>query len=242
MAQRQSLEDAIRAAQLDVAEHDDKVVIDRSMFASRKRGRIAVVSKSRDLIGSPLGEVDGNSEAHFWKTKYETLRSERREAEEDLEQQVEIGLQREAKLDALNTLLNKKVELLQAGAVTSADATELMDKLDQLRKLVKFYENLTATTVKMDHTSSEEYTVTVQHSAKPTHTTRFKIEMSAPDEGGDRRPAALGFSFEPDPNVNMHLLPEYLHRGLECESGMMPVILADILTKLYFDGTDPQNS
>ena len=235
MARRQSLEELIKASRIEVEEHEDRVFIDRSHFASRKRGRIAVVSKSRDLIGSPLEEIDGNSEAGFWRAKYEQLRAERRDAEEDLEQQLEIALQREAKMDAYSKLLEKKVELLQAGKVSRTDATELADKLEVLRKTLAFYEQLTSSTVRVD--SSEEYTVTVRHTAKATHTTRFKIGMPASEAlSGDRK--ALGISYEPAKDANVQLLPEYLQQDLECEGGMMPVILCDILTKLYLEGND----
>ena len=223
------------AAKLAVADFDKCVMIDRTQFASRKRGRIAVITKSKDLLdgtpsGGPLEELDTNSEANFWRDKYEKLRSEKSNAEEELERELEITTEREQKLDSYAKLLEKKVQqLIGNGSSASSSAGSTVESL--LKKVV-FYEAMTSMSVKLQ--PGDGYICTVKNTVNKT-VTQFKIELK---EGSTESDAAGGADILDQevnytPIANPDLLPEYLQEEIECEKRMLPVILGDVLQLLY---------
>ena len=215
-----TLEEAINAAKCAIDDLDEVVLIDRSQFASRKRGKIAVVSKSMDVHTGPLRDVDGNAESIFWREKYEKLRAEHSAGAEEIENQLAITIEREDKLDKYAKLLEKKIEKLLDSA-PQASSNDLIDKLDAMRKKLAFYERMTSLTVKMD--SDDQFICTTKNNVKKV-SSRFKIVLKEGEPNIDFAPIA-----------NPNLLPEYLREEIECESAMLPVIMGDVLQSLYDD-------
>ena len=213
-----TLEDAINAARCAIDDLDEGVLIDRSQFASRKRGKIAVVSKSSDVHTGPLRDVDGNAESIFWREKYEKLRAEHSAGAEEIENQLAITIEREEKLDKYAKLLEKKIEKLLDSAPQSS-SSDLIDKLDAMRKKLEFYESMTSMVVKME--SDDQYICTAKNTKRKV-STRFKIVFN---EGGSQIDVA--------PVANPNLLPDYLREEIECEVAMLPVIMGDVLQQLY---------
>ena len=225
-----TLEEAIKAAKIAVEDFDKVVMIDRSQFASRKRGRIAVITKSKDLLGGspsggPLEEIDSNSEANFWREKYEKLREEKSNAEEELEHQLEITTEREQKLDKYAKLLEKKVEQLVGSVSAVSSSTDIPETL---RKKAAFYEIMTSMSVNVQDDGG--YICTVRNTVKKS-ATRFKIELK--EESDDARAEGSDQEVNYTPMANPAILPEYLQSEISCGAKMLPVIMGDVLQLLY---------
>ena len=137
-----SLEDAILAAKCAV-DDGDTLVIDRTKFASRKRGRISVITRGKDRldITNESKDEEVSRQITFWREKYESLRMVRMGAEEELEAQLELMTEREGKLERYAELLEKKIEILnERNPVQLKD--ELNEKLDGYRKKLYFFETI----------------------------------------------------------------------------------------------------
>ena len=95
-----TLQDVIGLADVAVDE-GDTLTIDRSSFASRKRGRVSTSTKAsdeREVVKEGLVDEDSITDAKFWEEKYMLLRQEKSKNEEDLEAELELGAEREKKL------------------------------------------------------------------------------------------------------------------------------------------------
>lgn len=225
-----SLEDAINAAKCAVDE-GDSLVIDRTKFASRKRGRISVVSRGKDRLDvkEDNKEEEIASEVAFWREKYESLRLVKFGAEEELEAQLELMTEREGKLEKYSTLLEQKIEIMnESNPLQSRD--DLNVKLDGYRKKLLFFETMTSMTVKCE--DNDEYICTVKNKLKKV-ATRFKIVLNDCDETTVLSAEAPDLQYAPIANAT--LLPEYLQSEISFEANMAPVLIGDILQALYDD-------
>ena len=227
-----SLEDAITVAKCAVDE-GDTLIIDRTKFASRKRGRISVISRGKERMSikdeSLHEEVSG--EVTFWRDKYETLKLVKSSAEKELETQLELMTEREAKLEIYAKLLEQKIEIMKECGHQQPRG-DLNDKLDGYRKKLSFFEMMTSMTVKCDENC--EYVCTVKNKLKKT-ATRFKIVTS--DESDESVLTTTVTDVQYAPIANADLLPEYLQSEISFEIAMAPVLLGDILQSLYEDAS-----
>ena len=225
-----SLEDAIVAAKCEVDE-GDALVIDRTKFASRKRGRISVITRGSDTLNvkDESKDVEISAEVAFWREKYESLRLVKSGAEEELEEQLQLVTEREGKLEKYANLLEQKIEILK-DHIPLQSKDDLNEKLNGYRKKLCFFETMTSMTVKCD--DSEIYICTIKNRLRKT-ATRFQIVLN----DGDEKTVLL--SETPDinyaPIANSNLLPEYLQSEISFESDMAPVLMGDILQSLYED-------
>jgi hypothetical protein len=223
-----SLEDAIAAAKCDFDE-GESLTIDRTKFASRKRGRISVISRGKDRL--EIKDVNMHeevpSEVAFWRDKYESLRSVKVGAEEELEAQLELMTEREGKLEKYAKLLERKIEILNESGQKKSSA-EIEQKLDGYRKKLSFYEVMTSMTIKCEE--NEEYICTVKNKLKRI-ATRFKIVLANDLEGKEASNSPVDIQYVPTANAD--LLPEYLQSEISFEENIAPVLLGDILHSLY---------
>jgi hypothetical protein len=231
-----NLEQAMKRARLSITEDDEgKLVIERSMFASRSRGKVCEVTMDENGKSRSWGGARGkgashsngkelSAEAKFWKSKWEQLQREQNEEEEDLEHLVEITTEREAKLIELARLLERKVDLIMT---SEASDSETYSKLEVQRKLLRFYELMTGLTLQETDRETEMLCTIKNRSRRLV--TRFAIELPA-DEDHD----AL-FS----PLANSHLLPEYLRAQISCARERIPAALSDVLLKMFDEEAPP---
>ena len=209
----------------------DSLVIDRTQFASRKRGRISVVSRGKDRleIKDDNKDEEVSSEVSFWRDKYESLRLVKFGAEEELEAQLELMTERELKLEKYSTLLEQKIDIMnESNPLQTKD--DLNMKLDGYRKKLLFFEAMTSMTVKCE--DNDTYICTVKNKLKKV-ATRFKIVMDDCDEKTVMSTEAPDVQYAPIANAT--LLPEYLQSEISFESNMAPVLIGDILQALYED-------
>jgi len=234
------------ANRMTVVENAREIILDRTLFASRKRGRVASLSTSKERLpleawkssstsargGGGGGGGELSAEAKFWKEKYEILKRERSEEEEDIEHSCEVTAEREAKLWALSRLLERKVDvMLLAGG--GDDSEELFSKLEMQRKLLRFYELMTSMSVKQGGEQVEGFICTVKNKIQRT-CTRFSISREQDRTSSSRlikKDESLLFA----PLANLELLPEYLRTAITCEEDMGPVMLGEILQLMYED-------
>ena len=223
-----SLEDAITAAKCAFDE-GESLIIDRTKFASRKRGRISVISRGKDRL--EIKDVNMHeevpSEVAFWRDKYESLRSVKVGAEEELEAQLELMTEREVKLEKYAKLLERKIEIMNETGQKQLSG-EIDQKLDGYRKKLSFYEALTSMTIKCEE--NEEYVCTVKNKLKRI-ATRFKIVLPGDLDEKDSSNSPVDIQYLPIANAN--LLPEYLQSEISFQENIAPVLLGDILHSLY---------
>lgn len=214
-----TLEDAITAAKCAV-EEGETLVIDRTLYASRKRGRLSVISRGNEKLELPNDDykIEDSSEVAFWKDKYEKLRIVKTGNEEEMETQLEVVAEREMKLEKYSKLLEEKIETLKIKNLGQIDK-ESTDKLDTYRKKLSFYETMTSMTLKCE--GNGEYICTIKNRVKKV-ATRFKINLNDED--------ILYI-----PIANAALLPTYLQSELSFDEHMAPVLVGDILQSLYED-------
>lgn len=224
-----TLEDAIKLAHSSVYRtNDDSVVLDRSSkFAARRRANgaenygpgIAVVSKGERLnkVGNGFFDAEPNSEARFWKAKFEELQQLQMEAETDLANQVKVHKEREAGLENYVSLLQQKVSQLEnSGAKGSTGGAD---------NVLSFYELMTGMSVKAE---GNAYTCTLKNTIE-RKTTRFVINEGRNDD--------LDFV----PTTNTDMLPDFLQGEITFEKNQAPAMLAGALMHLY-DGEDGETS
>lgn len=150
---RLSLEHLIRSSRdLNTSEAgDNDIIIDRSMYASRKNGRLASITSSLE----PSKETrpgdsmrDMTIEAKYWRNLYMTLKQEHNEDLQDMDSLLQLTLDREAQLLTYARLLERQVDAIIAPLQDTAESLELSKKLDTQRKLIHFYETMTGLSVK----------------------------------------------------------------------------------------------
>lgn len=235
-----SLERAIKSSAIPVRESSGMVVIDRSNFASRKRGRIASVSSATkefpDFASLVKADSSPSAEADFWREKYETLRALQEESQQELEKELEVSQQKEKKLEQMIVLLKKKGEStnvngkadkennIVGNANTGNSLTGNNDvELQRLQTLVKFYERMTAMTIVADKSNAKKMNCTVKNKIQ-RKLIKFSVEES---EDG---------SVNYTPVANSDFLPEYLQNEISFEVNMAPVVMGDVLSNLYDEG------
>lgn len=225
-----TLEEAVKMAQLAVDDGSNRVIIDRTQAASRKRGRLSAVSVGGSELpsvrgGSAVDEETENSEAMYWQEKFQKLQTET-ESMSSQKQELESSRANVAKLEERIKQLEKKVKENKAssnnGKTTDASTSVTASSGDvaMQSKLVDFYRMITSTTVVTG--DANQYICTVRNAVKRT-VTRFEVRINPSSE--------TDFQFTPVANIDM--LPEYLQCEIFCESKMAPVLMGDILQSLY---------
>jgi hypothetical protein len=193
-------------------------------FSSRKKGRISTISSAVEDLGisdENLVEREG-IEANHWKRKYQQLLQQ---SEVDAEQ-----------FETLISLQDEKIRLLEENVPISGNLSESVS----LTKIIQLYETLTS--MKVDYapvnmmtqspTSSsstvtpDEFVCTLKNKIKRA-ATRFVIKL--PGNGGN---------LEFIPKVNMDMLPQYVQGHISFEPNAAPVLMADMLAKLFEDIED----
>ena len=211
----------------------ETLIINRSNFASRKRGRISVLSRGRDRleVNDDNMQCEVAKEVAFWREKYESLRSVNTTADGEFEAQLELMTEREGKLEKYVKLLESKIDLLLERN-HEGSGVDLEEKLDGYRRKISFFETMTSMTVKCDE--KEEYVCTIKNKVKKI-ATRFRIKLTG--ENDVVTPASTADDVRYTPMANSNLLPEYLQSEISFETNMAPVLMGDILQSLYDDAT-----
>lgn len=227
-----SLEDAILVAKCAVDE-GETLIINRSNFASRKRGRLSVLSRGRDRleVNDDNMQCEVAKEVAFWREKYESLRSVNTTADGEFEAQLDLMTERESKLEKYVQLLEKKVDILSERN-QGGSGIDLEKKLDGYRRKISFFETMTSMTVKCEE--EEEYVCTIKNKVKKI-ATRFRIKLKV--ENDLVAPINTADDVRYAPMANSNLLPEYLQSEISFETNMAPILMGDILQSLYDDAT-----
>jgi hypothetical protein len=217
-----NLEHAMKKARLPVTEEGDSIIIDRSVFASHRGGKMCEVSLYETLAdgskGSGQGQGQGqglSEEARHWKKKYESLKEELDKEEEELESEMEVTAERTEKLHELARLLERKVELMTNPL---SDAVKGCN-LETQKRILDMYETLTAMTVVE---TDSVFVCTVKNKERRL-VTRFSIQLPEEDD------SEVIYT----PMANIDLLPENLQSKISCAPSMLPVILREILVNLF---------
>ena len=125
---------------------DSEIIIDRSVYASRKNGRLAEILTSMGPVkesrgGAGAGASDSTRdmtiEAKYWRNLYMTLKQENNEDIQDIDSLLQLTLDREGQLLAYARLLERKIDSIIAPLQDSAESIELSKKLDTQRKLLR---------------------------------------------------------------------------------------------------------
>ena len=116
------------AAALKITKTKDEIIIERSVFASRKKGRLAKVSKGKELVNrsaSKSGVSDKNgekpgdqatgkgelsNEAKYWRKTYREMKREQHQEIKNMEELMKLTLDRETKILAYARLLERKID------------------------------------------------------------------------------------------------------------------------------------
>jgi hypothetical protein len=231
---------------------DSEIIIDRSVFASRKNGRLAEILSSVGSIKEPRGAGASDStrdltiEAKYWRNLYMTLKQENNEDVQDMDSLLQLTLDREGQLLAYARLLERKIDSIIAPLQDSPESIELSKKLDTQRKLLRFYETMTSLSVKRKPGTDsggadldDSVYECVVHSRVNRASTAFSLQVEVVGSGAKAGSALSKVRGDGNtvcrylPISNTDILPEYLHRGIDCEPSMAPVILSDVLHAVY---------
>jgi hypothetical protein len=252
---RLSLEHLIRSARdVRLTEGgDSEIIIDRSVYASRKNGRLAEIlssvgplKESRGGFGAAEATRDLTIEAKYWRNLYMTLKQENNEDIQDIDSLLQLTLDREGQLMAYSRLLERKIDSIIAPLQDSAESIELSKKLDTQRKLLRFYETMTSLSVKRQPGTDsggadldDSVYDCVVHSRVNRASSAFSLQVQVVGSGTKASSALSKVRGDGNtvcryqPISNTAILPEYLHRGIDCEPSMAPVILSDVLHAVY---------
>ena len=239
------LEKAIMSSKsiaLEQGRNELELIIHQEKFASRKRARLAVISSGlRQVDESTERDEDGESDAEVWRDKYDKLNHEREMARREQDEQLIKAQQRITNLEQYVTALKKKIEILEKavpdkkhsenyplqnenGKQSNIHGEEHKELLD----VVKFYEQMTSMSVRgtsVDRKAkTKTFTCTVKNTIK-RQATRFEVETGE-----------VEFNFIPKVNVDM--LPEYIQANIVFEPAAAPVVMGDILSKLYAENDE----
>ena len=133
---KSSLEEAIKNAKGRVSVFEgDEIVLDRSQFASRANGKVAVVTQgttmdtNMDMPSTISATKDLSIEAKYWRNLYLTLKQENNEEYQDVESLLQLTIDREAQLMTYARLLERKVDSIIAPVGDDSESIELSRKL-----------------------------------------------------------------------------------------------------------------
>jgi hypothetical protein len=219
-AVKRSLEEAILIAKLSVENDENKVIIDRTRFASRKCARICDISISKGPLENITNIEESNKDVLFWRGKHDTLFIQTKTQEKDLS----AALKRNDILENYVKLLEQKISVQQTEL---SKETNICHPNSLLQEKLKLYETITGVTLKMD---SNEYICTMKNGMSRL-VTRFGVKIRQEQDIPVDADHDNDMQFRPVGNV--HLLPEYLRSEVECSSEMAPVLLGDIIRCVY---------
>jgi hypothetical protein len=152
--------------------------------------------------------------------------------------------------------LERKIDTIIAPLQDSAESIELSKKLDTQRKLLYFYETMTALSVKRRpgtdsgvsdvddsiyecclknqlHRTSTSFSLQIQDASTTSIEQKSKKDRQVGRKSQLRDDAAAGAVCRYEPITNAQVLPQYLHKAIDCELSMAPVILSDVLHAVY---------
>jgi len=239
-----NLEDAIKLAHSSVFKTtDSSIVIDRTArYASRTRlgdatnasagPGIAVVSKGGKAtkVGNGFFDEEPNSEARFWRAKFEQLQGLQMEAESDLGNQLRIQKEKERGLEQYISLLQQKITQLEGGINGDINVGDGSDEgritVDHIKRL-NFFELMTGMTV--EGNGKGGFNCSLRNTLDDEgQTTRFTITTNGVD--------ANELDFAPKENISM--LPDFLQSEISFESNQAPAMLAGALMNIYDNETN----
>ena len=180
-----------------------------------------------------------DADAIFWRNKFEILRKEKTASNEDFEEALDNAIKRENESSKYVSMLEKKIALLSSSSSSSGGSSssavnlnEMNEKVESQRKLLAFYELMTSMSVKIN--SGTEFICTVKNKVS-RKATRFSIDEdktpSSSSKAGEPQSGSSQFMFAPLANIEM--LPDYLNSRINFEPRVAPVLLGDVLQKLF---------
>ncbi len=116
------------AAALKITKSKDEIIIERSVFASRKKGRLAKVSTGKELFNRSVpksgtsdksgdktsdqstGKGELSNEAKYWRNTYMEMKREQHQEIKNVEELLKLTLDRETQLLAYARLLERKID------------------------------------------------------------------------------------------------------------------------------------
>ena len=233
-----------------VKEGSQGMVLDRNVFASRKGGKVAVVSKGKERLQKNKNYGGGgaistketedvqdatslSNEAKHWRMAYMNLKKEQYAEKNEIEELLRLTVDRESQLASYGRLLSRKVDsLLDPIGDSTEAAKELSAKLEEQRKLLRLYEILTGIVAKEDDEAERRggYVCTVKN-RQQKKANKFSLRK-------DSKATNVDTSCHFVPLANLENLPDYLQTAIDFEPNMAPVILTDLLSKLAGDDED----
>jgi len=192
-----------------MADHEEE------SFASRKKGRIATTSSQSNELTARHKHPD-ETEAVYWKEKFETLKTDSKLKISKLEKDLQKSIDRQAKLEQYSFILESRLE--NKGEETTTTSSSSMEAT----KILQFYKNATSMEVKWSPNAPTDYVCTITNKKLSRGT---KVIFQFPDSN----------TLEFIPKANPDMLPEQFRAHLSTEADAVSVILGEILTNLYTD-------
>ncbi len=183
-------------------------------------------------ITSELSSKKESDETLFWKNSYYEMKKLRTEAEKDLETERQLRHSNDDVLKQTRSLVQQQTETSlkngqEKSSSSSSTSTETQqaamnseDEKEQLLKIIKLYETMTAMSVKL---KNDKYCCTMKNS-ETRQAVRFLIYESSTEEG----------ELVYEPSANTEILPEYLaEEALSFVPLLGPVLLGDVIASLF---------
>jgi hypothetical protein len=184
--------------------------------------------KSKSSLKRSRQEEEGDSqrtesdETLFWKNNYHEMKKLKQEAEEDLESEKLLRSSNDSILTEGKSLLKQRHKESSSEEEVCLSASG-HDK-EYLLEIIKFYETMTAMTVKMKGKNGGEFCCTVKNPGT-RKAARFSISTSTAD-------GELLY----EPTANTSLFPEYMNEeALSFVPEMGPVLLGDAIASLFVE-------
>jgi hypothetical protein len=178
-------------------------------------------SSRKETVKSPSPSKDAGSKAGN-NSRYENLIAEQSQAQNQLEEMLKVSAARERELEEECRLLRKKIKLMEDSNPPRPKESE------EASKELEFYRLITGTTVSVDN-SDQSKAHRASGTAYVCTTTNTKTKLATQYTLRTDKSATISFQ----PKANAELLPEYLRAHISFESGMAPVLFADIIQTLY---------
>ena len=255
---KEAIEASEAAGAVKVTDQGREMILQRTVFQSRKDGKVCTVTNGKERLtkkvgsdgSSSSGSGSGNdryggskakqseeeatvesalsNEARQWRMAFMELKKEQYNEKREMEELLNLTLDREAQLSSYARLLSRKIDsLIDPIGDSSDEAIDLSTKLEDQRKLLRLYEIMTGISAKEDQDPERKggYVCTIKNRMQ-RKATRFSLRR-------DKRASTIETSCHFVPLANIDSLPEYIQTPIDFEPNMAPVLLADVLTALY---------
>lgn len=256
---KEAIEASEAAGQVKVTDQGREMILQRTVFQSRKDGKVCTVSKSKERLtkkasssssgsggGSSSSSSGGNrkmqesseeepsaassNEAKQWRMAYMDMKKEQYNEKNEMEELLKLTLDREAQLSSYARLLSRKIDsLIDPIGDSSEEAADLSAKLEEQRKLLRLYEIMTGISAREDEDPERKGGYVC------TIKNRMQKKATRFSLRRDKKAPSVETSCHFVPLANIESLPDYIQTPIDFEPNMAPVLLSDVLSTLYAD-------